>query len=92
MIKTHEKSRKIILLIEDPTKTKDPSFLEEVLRVAAGYQYLEAVQAPPYWRNVGVPMNSAETPLNMNLPGGRVVRQRYLVSDIESRYRHLARG
>lgn len=92
MVNVREKSRTVILLVEDPIQTRNVPFLEDILRVAAGCHYLEAVQIPPYWRNVGVPMNSAETPLNIHLPGGKVVRQRYLVSDIETRYRCLTRG
>ena len=92
MASIREKSMKVILLVEDPIQTRNVPFLEEILRVAACYRYLEAVQTPPYWRNVGVPMNSAETPLDVHLPGGNVVRQRYLVSDIETHYRRLTRG
>ena len=87
-----EKEAKTVVLIDDPLRTKNIPFLEEILSVSKGYRFLEAVQTPPVWSNIGVPTNSDSAPLNEHLPGGKVVRQRYGVEDIRDHYNELTRG
>ncbi len=87
-----EKEARTIILTDDPLRTGNIVFLEKILEVADGYKFIEAVQTPPYWRNIGVPTNSDERLLNEQLPGGKIVRQRYLISDIRKHYEILTRG
>ncbi len=81
-----------ITLTEDPLTSDNLAFLEKILRIAEGYNFIEAVQMPPNSINVGIPTNSDAAPLNQPLIGGRIVRQRYLVEDIRRRYQEVRRG
>lgn len=83
---------KTITLVDDPLETNNVLFLEDILRLADGYKFIEAVQMPPYWSNIGVPTNSNSNPLNQSLIGGKIVRQRYSVSDIRDHYYKLTRS
>jgi hypothetical protein len=78
-----------MILTEDPLRTRNVPYLEELLRISAGYKYVEAVQTPPFWSSTAVPTNSDENTLNKKLEGGRIVRYRYEVSDIEKQYQSL---
>jgi len=84
-----KEQKKPLVLIEDPLVSKNIPYLEEILALADGYRFLEAVQTPPYWTNKGVPTNTQETPLNTYLPGGKIVRSRYSVDSIRAHYQSL---
>lgn len=80
---------KSITLVEDPLKTSNILFLEEILKSVNGYRFIEDVQMPPYWASVCVPTNSDHRPLNKYLPGGIIVRCRYSVEKIREHYQRL---
>ncbi len=82
---------KSITLIEDPLKTRNIFFLEEILKSAKGYRFIEDVQMPPYWTSVCAPTNTDRRPLNKYLPGGIIVRCRYSVASIREHYHRLTR-
>ncbi len=85
-------ANKGVVLTRDPLATSNLSFLEEILKICKGYRFIEAVQMPPLWSSVGIPTNSDKKPLNKHLPGGKVVRQRYLIEDIRRHYRSLIKN
>ena len=76
-------------LIDDPLTTTDTSFLERILEAAKDYRFMVAVQMAPFWRNTGVLTDSSDKPLNTYLPGGWIIRARYLVQDIRDHYENL---
>lgn len=91
MPKLKEKPMNIVL-IDDPITTKDIGLLEKILEATKNYKYLNAIQYSPMWRNLGVPSNTNKEPIDEYLPGGRIIRARYKVSNIRNRYLKLTQS
>ena len=83
-----ERPKKLVL-VEDPMTTKDMGLLEKILELTKNFRYLDVVQYGPMWRNLGVPSNTDKEPLDEYLPGGRIIRVKYIVKEIIDRYQRL---
>ena len=78
-----------IVLTEDPLTTRNKGYLEHILRMMGNHIYLNAIQVNSIGGNFGVPSNSNDEPIGKYLPGGVIIRARYSISDLRSRYAQL---
>jgi len=86
---TKSRDKSVIVLVESPLTSTNINYLDEILRKADGYLYLNAVQQGSLGGNYGIPGDSADKPLNTYLPGGIIIRARYTITDIRERYNKL---
>lgn len=79
-----------IYLPQNPLKTTDLNYLEKILEVCEGFNFLNVYQHAIGGPAMAMPSITDEDPINKALEGGITIRKRYSIENIVSRYKILS--